>query len=112
MATITTTATQDLPAALGGAPVFVQTARESDSLDRWRQITEEEAQVAYDMTLRNELSGGTPVVREFEQMWRERHGTRFAITVVNGTAALHSAMFGLGVGPGDEVICPTYTWNV
>ncbi|MAF09925.1 hypothetical protein CMK11_05675 [Candidatus Poribacteria bacterium] len=104
------TTTQDLPAALGGAPVFVQTARESDTLDRWRQITEEEAQVAYDMTLRNELSGGTPVVREFEQMWRERHDTRFAITVINGTAALHSAMFGLGVGPGDEVICPTYTW--
>jgi dTDP-4-amino-4,6-dideoxygalactose transaminase len=73
-------------------------------------MTEDEAQLAYDMTLRNELSGGTPVVREFEQMWRERHGTRFAVTVVNGTAALHSAMFGLGVGPGDEVICPTYTW--
>jgi dTDP-4-amino-4,6-dideoxygalactose transaminase len=62
------------------------------------------------MTLRNELSGGTPVVREFEQMWRERHNTRFAVSVVNGTAAIHSAMFGLGVGPGDEVICPTYTW--
>jgi dTDP-4-amino-4,6-dideoxygalactose transaminase len=100
----------NLPAALGGAPVFVQTAESQGKLDRWRQMTEEEAQVAYDMTLRNELSGGTPVVREFERMWRERHGTRFAISVINGTAALHSAMFGLGIGPGDEVICPTYTW--
>jgi dTDP-4-amino-4,6-dideoxygalactose transaminase len=100
----------ELPAALGGAPVFVQTATTERTLDQWQQMTEDEAQMAYEMTLRNELSGGTPVVREFERQWRERHQTRFAITVINGTSALHSAMFGLGIGPGDEVICPTYTW--
>jgi perosamine synthetase len=99
-----------LPAALGGAPVFVQTATDADRLDRWQQITEDEAQVAYEMTKRNELSGGTPVVREFEEKWRERFNTRFAISVINGTAAVQSAMFGVGVGPGDEVICPTHTW--
>ena len=102
----------DRPAALGGTPVFIQTVQETQfpKLDRWRQMTEEEAQVAYDMTLRNELSGGTPVVREFERQWREMTGTKYAITVMNGTASLFSAYFGLGVGPGDEVICPTYTW--
>lgn len=99
-----------LPAAMGGAPAFVQTAETNKNFDRWQQITEQEAQVAYDMTLRNELSGGTPVVREFEQRWREWVGTRFAITVINGTSAIHSAMFGLGVGPGDEVITPSYGW--
>jgi dTDP-4-amino-4,6-dideoxygalactose transaminase len=100
------------PAALGGAPVFVQTVQtpEFPKLDNWRQMTEEEAQVAYEMALRNELSGGTPVVREFEKEWREAIGTKYAITVMNGTASLFSAFFGLGVGPGDEVICPTYTW--
>ncbi|MCZ6679807.1 MAG: DegT/DnrJ/EryC1/StrS family aminotransferase [Candidatus Poribacteria bacterium] len=101
---------ENLPAALGGAPVFVQTAESQGKLDPWRQMTEAEAQIAYDMTLRNELSGGTPVVREFEQMWREKHATRFAVSVINGTSAIHSAMFGLGIGPGDEVITPTYNW--
>ncbi len=92
-------------------PEFVQTARaQIEELDRWQQITEREAQMAYDMTLRNELSGGTPVVREFERRWRERTGLKHAITTVNGTSALYSAYFGLGVGPGDEVICPTFTW--
>ncbi len=92
-------------------PEFVQTARaQIEELDRWRQVTEEEAQMAYDMTLRNELSGGTPVVREFERRWRELTGTKYAITTVNGTSALYSAFFGVGVGPGDEVICPDYTW--
>lgn len=94
------------------APVFIQTVQrpEFPELDMWQQMTEEEARVAYDMVLRNELSGGTPTVREFEREWREMVGTRYAITVMNGTSALYSAYFGLGVGPGDEVICPTYTW--
>jgi perosamine synthetase len=62
------------------------------------------------MTLSNELSDGTPTVREFERRWRERGGLDYAITTVNGTSALYSAFFGLGVGPGDEVICPTFVW--
>ena len=79
-------------------------------LEQWSQVTAEEAQLVYEMTLRNELSGVSPTVQEFERTWRECHGTRFALSLTNGTAALHSAMFGIGVGPGDEVICPTYTW--
>lgn len=62
------------------------------------------------MVLRNELSGGTPVVRQFEQVWREMTGLKYCLTTCNGTLAIYSALFGLGVGPGDEVICPTYTW--
>ena len=92
-------------------PIFVQTAfPEQPELDRWRQVTDEEATLAYDMTLRNELSGGTPTVREFERAWREWTQSRYTITTCNGSAALYCAYFGLGVGPGDEVICPTYTW--
>ena len=101
----------ELPAVLGGTPVFEITPDAPyPKLDEWQQITEEEARVVYEMTLRNELSGPSPTVQEFEQIWCERHQTEFAVSLTNGTAALHSAMFGLGVGPGDEVICPTYTW--
>lgn len=92
-----------------GPREFVQTAS-SDQLDRWRQVGEEEANLAREMTLRNELSGGTPVVRDFEAKWRGFSGLKHAITTTNGTAALYSAMFGLGVGPGDEVITPTWNW--
>ena len=90
---------------------FVQTGEAAlPELDRWQQITDEEVRVAADMTCRNELSGGTPTVREFEKQWRDLVGTRYSITVMNGTAALYSAYFGVGVGPGDEVICPVNTW--
>ncbi len=104
-------AATDLPTVLGGTPVFEKTPDAPyPKLEQWSQVTEEEAQVVYEMTLRNELSGASPTVQAFERTWRERHQTRFALSLTNGTAALHSAMFGLGVGPGDEVICPTYTW--
>ena len=94
-----------------GGRTFVQTSRvEMAELDRWQQVGEEEARVVYEMTLRNELSGGTPVVREFEAEWRRQTGLPYALTTINGTAALFSAFFGLGIGPGDEVICPSYTW--
>ncbi|MBI4560372.1 MAG: DegT/DnrJ/EryC1/StrS family aminotransferase [Candidatus Hydrogenedentes bacterium] len=90
---------------------FVQTgATAVPELDRWQQIAEEEVQLVAEMTRRNELSGGTPVVREFEKEWREWIGKRFSVTTVNGTSALYSGYFGLGVGPGDEVVCPVNTW--
>lgn len=90
---------------------FVQTASSAlPELDKWEQITEEEVQLVADMTRRNELSGGTPIVREFEKRWREWVGCRYSVSVINGTASLYSAYFGLGVGPGDEVICPVNTW--
>ena len=93
------------------ARVFVQTAKtDLPSLDRWVQVGEEEAKLAYDMVMRNELSGGTGVVREFEASWREFTGLNYAMTINNGTSAIFAALFGLGVGPGDEVICPTFTW--
>ena len=92
-------------------PIFIQTAfPEQPDLDQWQQITKDEAQLVYDMTLKNELSGGTPVVREFEQKWRDWTGLSYSITTMNGSSALYCAYFGLGVGPGDEVICPAYTW--
>ncbi len=92
-------------------PIFIQTAfPEQPDLDNWQQITKDEADLVYKMTIENELSGGTPVVRQFEKDWREWCNLEYSITTLNGSSALYSAFFGLGVGPGDEVICPTYTW--
>ena len=93
------------------APVFTQTGESSwPDMDHWQQIGPAEVDIARDMTERNELSGGTPIVREFEQAWRKWVGSRYAITVSNGSMALYSAFFGIGLGPGDEFICPSYTW--
>jgi len=52
-------------------------------------------------------SGG--FVKELEKKFAEYLGTAHAVTVTNGTAALHLALVAAGVGPGDEVIVPTFT---
>lgn len=47
---------------------------------------------------------------EFEEEWRKWMGAKMAISCTNGTAALHIAISCLGIGPGDEVIVPSYSF--
>ncbi len=47
---------------------------------------------------------------EFERAFAKFHGARHGIAVTNGTAALEVAMAGLGIGAGDEVILPDFTF--
>jgi len=47
---------------------------------------------------------------EFEEKFAQWQGSKFAISTTNGTSALHTALAGIGVGPGDEVIVPSYTF--
>ncbi len=51
-----------------------------------------------------------PFGMEFEQKFAEWCGATYGISTSNGTTALHTAMGGLGIGPGDEVIVPSYTF--
>jgi dTDP-4-amino-4,6-dideoxygalactose transaminase len=51
-----------------------------------------------------------PRVREFEARFAARHGARNGIATTSCTTALHLALAALGVGPGDEVIVPAFTW--
>jgi len=47
---------------------------------------------------------------EFEKKFAAWQGSKYAISVATGTAALHVGMAALGIGPGDEVIVPSYTF--
>ena len=50
-------------------------------------------------------------VATFEKEFAAHMGTKFALAVTSGTAALQTAMAALGIGPGDEVILPAWTWH-
>ena len=54
--------------------------------------------------------GNPEKVLRFEENFTKYMHTRFALAVTSGTAALDCAVAGLGIGPGDEVIVPAYTW--
>lgn len=48
-------------------------------------------------------------IRQFEEKFALRVGRKYGVAVSNGTAALEAAVAALGIGPGDEVIMPTFT---
>lgn len=50
------------------------------------------------------------VTGQFESTFAQKIGAKHAIAVTNCTAALHLANVALGIGPGDEVICPALTF--
>ena len=55
------------------------------------------------------ISSSGSYVSQFEARFSEHLGVRHSVTVSNGTAALHLALVAAGIGPGDEVIVPTFT---
>jgi perosamine synthetase len=48
---------------------------------------------------------------EFEEAWAAYCGVKHAVLMSNGTVALEAILRGLGIGPGDEVIVPSFTFN-
>ncbi len=62
-----------------------------------------------DPALACDLEGCGPVA-ELEHAFTETCGTRFALALSSGTAAIHTALLAAGVGAGDEVIVTPYSW--
>lgn len=51
-----------------------------------------------------------PKVAAFEQAFAERHQVTHALATTSCTTALHLILVAMGIGPGDEVIVPAFTW--
>jgi dTDP-4-amino-4,6-dideoxygalactose transaminase len=64
--------------------------------------------------LREPLASGWltqgPKVAAFEKAFAERHQVKHALATTSCTTALHLALAALRIGPGDEVIVPSFTW--
>ncbi|MBW2675037.1 MAG: aminotransferase class I/II-fold pyridoxal phosphate-dependent enzyme, partial [Deltaproteobacteria bacterium] len=55
------------------------------------------------------ISSIGPMVREFEQKFADWVCCKYGVSTTSGTTALHLAVAALELGPGDEVIIPTFT---
>ena len=93
-------------AILGGAKAVTA---EQGNLFTWPIITKEDEDAALDVLRRGAMSG-TEVTQQFEEDFRKWLNTDYALGFNNGTAALQAAMFGCGIGVGDEIICPSVTY--
>jgi len=92
-------------ALLGGA----KTKRKP--FPEWPQYDENERR-ALNEVLESRVWWRTPGTRtlEFEQAFAKFHGARHGVAVTNGTAALEVTIAALGIGHGDEVILPNFTF--
>ena len=84
-------------------------SHESGDMFTWPIITKEDEDAVLDV-LRKGTMSGIDVTMQFEKEFAEWQGTRYALGFNNGTAAIHSAMFGCKVGVGDEIISPSVTY--
>lgn len=76
-----------------------------------RQVVDDEDVAAVVASLRSGWLTGGPEVEGLERELAARVGTRHAVAVTSGTAALHAAARAAGIGPGDEVVVPTLTFT-
>ena len=51
-----------------------------------------------------------PKVAAFEKAFAERHAVKHALATTSCTTGLHLILAAMGIGPGDEVIVPAFTW--
>lgn len=93
--------------ATNGGPKAV--TDESDDLFTWPIITEEDEKAALDVLRRGAMSG-TEITEQFEGEYADWQGTAHALGYSSGTASLSGAMYGVGVGVGDEVIGPSVAY--
>ena len=94
-------------ALLGGEPVCRFEKREL-----WEPDREREAELCRQIIDQRAFSDTAhPIALEFERKFRDKvAGTEYVLPQCNGTSTLLAAYFAVGVGPGDEIITPTYNW--
>lgn len=76
----------------------------------FRPDISEEVITAVAETLRSRWIGPGPKAAQFEKAFAGFAGAEHAVSTSTGTAALKAALAVLGVGPGDEVVIPSFTW--
>jgi len=92
--------------AIDGGPKAV-----TNKLAGWPQFDEKAIKAVEEVLRSGKVNYWTgPKGIEFERKFAEWQGSKYAISASSGTAALHIALSTLGIGPGDEVIVPSYTF--
>ena len=90
----------------GGSKVV---EREDASLFKWPIVTEEDERAVLEVIRAGTMSNWD-ITMKFEREYADWMGFKHGLASCNGTASLHEAMFGVGMGRGDEMIMPSLTY--
>ena len=92
--------------AIEGGPKTV-----TNKLAGWPRFDEKAIKAVEEVLRSGKVNYWTgPKGMEFERKFAQWQGGKYAISASSGTSALHIALSALGIGPGDEVIVPSYTF--
>ncbi|MEM7645784.1 MAG: DegT/DnrJ/EryC1/StrS family aminotransferase [Pseudomonadota bacterium] len=91
-------------ALYGGSPT------RTEAWPRWPQWDSSNQEKIHSALQSTTWGGYSPLVEEFERDFAKAHQAKHCIAVSNGTVSLMAALKVLGIGPGDEVIVPAYTF--
>jgi dTDP-4-amino-4,6-dideoxygalactose transaminase len=105
----TLTATDQALAIHGGPKAVTLDAQQIDALFHWPIVTKEDEDAVL-AVLRAGSMSGTDITTKFEAEYAAWQGAKYGLASCNGTAALQQAMYGIGLGRGDELICPSLTY--
>ncbi len=98
--------TKNKPALLGGEKSVK--SKQAD-IFTWPIITDRHEQAVLEVMRAGKMSA-IEVTKEFEKNYARVLGRKYGLAYHNGTAAILGAMYGLGIGVGDEVIAPSITY--
>ncbi|MGA7932843.1 MAG: DegT/DnrJ/EryC1/StrS family aminotransferase [Kovacikia sp.] len=91
-------------ALLGGHPVI------ETSFPHWPIFDQSEIEAVQSVVHSGHWGGTNPVIVTLESAFATFQGTRHALAVTNGSQTMEIILRALGIGPGDEVIVPAYTF--
>lgn len=94
--------------ALKGGPQTIMEEAPA-SLFKWPILGQEDEEAVLEVIRQNKFSG-TDITEKLQDEFAAWQGRKYAIAYCNGTASLTSAMYAIGLGIGDEIICPTKTY--
>ena len=90
----------------GGTPILKR-----EDYGNWPVITADDRKFVNEVLDSGLVAGASaPQVTALQKEWAEFVGAKHCLTTCSGTAALHMALAALDVGPGDEVLVPSYTF--
>ena len=93
-------------ALFGGEPAIKNAPQE---LFKWPIITKEDEDAVLDV-IKNASYSKTNITEQFQTEFANYLGVKYALAFTNGTQSLEAAMFAIGLGAGDEMICTTKTY--
>ncbi len=91
-----------------GGPAEIQ-GNVSEDLFRWPYVDRKIEEAVLDVLRKNKMSG-SDITEKFEEEFAAWQRRKYAVAFSSGTMALQTAMYSVGLGAGDEIICPTKTY--